>query len=131
MEVYGIFAKPAVGGNAGFIFSDVQDSKASKSRGSWGIYQASVKAGTNVSGARPLSPEEGFRPAVGIGRTIAWIIGGKEDALAERRLQLSSCPGRPVPVPDPRPPLSGNRQNNHRGILDELSALVLSVSRPW
>lgn len=83
VEIYGIFAKAAVGGNAQFIFSDVQDSKASKSREVVGIYQATVKAGGNVSARIRLSPEEGFRAGRQYRAHIAQLIGGKEVLLAE------------------------------------------------
>lgn len=88
VEVYGIFAKPALAGNAQFIFSDVQDSKAAKSREVVGIIQANVKAGISVSARVRLSTEEGFRPGRQYRLHIAQLIGGKEVLLAEGDLTL-------------------------------------------
>ncbi len=88
LEVYGIFAKPAHAGNAQFIFSDVQDSKASKSREVVGIYQATVKTGGNVSARVRLSTDEGFRAGRMYRAHIAQIIDGKEVLLAEGDFSL-------------------------------------------
>lgn len=83
LDVYGIFAKAALAGNAQFIFSDVADSNAAKHREVVGIYQSSVKAGSSVSARIRLSPEEGFRPGRQYRAHIAQIIAGKEIVLAE------------------------------------------------
>lgn len=88
VEVYGNFKKPALAGNAQFIFSDVQDSKASKNREVVGIYQATVKAGGSVSARVRLSTEEGFRAGRLYRAHIAQLIGGKEILLAEGDFQL-------------------------------------------
>lgn len=88
VDVYGSLKKPALAGNAQFIFSDVQDSKASKTREVVGTYQATVKAGSSVAARIRLSTEEGFRAGRAYHAQIVQLIGGKELLLAEGDFQL-------------------------------------------
>ncbi len=80
--------KPALAGTAQFIFSDVEESKSSKSRDVTALYQQTLKAVAGHSARARLSNDEGFRA----GRTyhvyIAQQVGGKEVVLAEGDFQL-------------------------------------------
>lgn len=88
VDLYGNLKKPALAGNAQFIFSDTQDSKASKTREVVGTYQATVKAGTTVAARIRLSTEEGFRGGRAYHAQVVQLIGGKEILLAEGDFQL-------------------------------------------
>lgn len=88
VEVYGNFKKPALAGNAQFIFVDAQDAQNAKTRDPVGVYQATVKAGGSVSARVRLSTEEGFRAGRSYKVLVAQIISGKEVLLAEGAFQL-------------------------------------------
>lgn len=88
VDVYGNFKKPALAGNAQFIFVDAIDAKTAKTRDPVGVYQSPVKAGGTVSARVRLSTEEGFRAGRPYKALIAQIIAGKEVILAEGDFQL-------------------------------------------
>lgn len=88
VDLFGNFKKPAIGGNAQFIFADAEESKAAKKREVTALYQVTVKPGNGVSARVRLSGDEGFR----VGRTyhvlVVQILGGKEVVLAEGSFAL-------------------------------------------
>lgn len=88
IDLYGSFKKPSLAGNAQFIFSDVEDSKASKAREVTAMYQLPIKAGGSVSARVHLSTEEGFRAGRTYRSHLVQLIGGKEVILAEGDFQL-------------------------------------------
>lgn len=88
IDLYGSFKKPSLAGNAQFIFSDVEDSKSSKSRVVTALYQMPVKAGGSVSARVHLSTDEGFRAGRTYRSHVVQLIGGKEVILAEGDFQL-------------------------------------------
>ena len=88
VELYGNLKKPALAGNAQFIFSDAVDSKASKTREVVGIYQSMIKPGSSVAARIRLSTEEGFRPGRTYHVQIVQLISAKEILLAESDFQL-------------------------------------------
>lgn len=88
VDLYGAFKTPALAGNAQFVFSDIQDSKASKARVVTAMYQIPIKAGGSVSTRVRLSPDEGFHAGRGYHAQIVQLISGKEVILAEGDFQL-------------------------------------------
>lgn len=88
VDLFGNLKKPAIAGNAQFIFSDAQDSKVSKSREVTSMLQAPLKAGSGVSARVRLSTEEGFRAGRLYHAQIVQILGGKEVVLAEGDFQI-------------------------------------------
>jgi hypothetical protein len=88
LDFFGNFKKPAIAGNAQFIFSDSADSKASKTREVTALYQANLKAGGSVSARVRLSSDEGFRAGRTYHALVVQLLGGKEAILAEGDFQL-------------------------------------------
>jgi hypothetical protein len=88
VDLYGNFKQPSLAGNAQVIFSDVDDSKASKSREITAMYQVTVKAAGSISARVRLSPDEGFRAGRSYHVQIAQLVGGKEEVRAEGSFQL-------------------------------------------
>lgn len=88
VDFYANFKKPALTGNAQFIFSDVVDSKAAKTREVTAMYQAPIKAGGSVSAKVRFSTEEGFRAGRIYHAQVVQLLGGKEAILAESDFQL-------------------------------------------
>ena len=88
IDFYGNFKKPAIAGNAQFIFSDSLASKESKSREVTTMYQANVKGTGSVSARVRLSTEEGFRAGRAYHTLVVQLIGGKEVILAEGDFHL-------------------------------------------
>ena len=87
-DFFANFKKPSLAGNAQFIFSDVQDSKAAKAREVTALYQATIKGGGSVSARVRFSKEEGFRVGRLYHAQVVQLLGGKEVILAEGDFQL-------------------------------------------
>lgn len=88
IDFFGNFKKPAVAGNAQFIFADALASKESKTREVTAMYQGNVKAGGGVSARVRLSSEEGFQAGRAYHALVVQLLGGKEVVLAEGDFQL-------------------------------------------
>ncbi|HRI53284.1 MAG TPA: hypothetical protein PLW65_24195 [Pseudomonadota bacterium] len=88
VDLYGNLKKPALAGNAQFVFSETPDPKVPKAREIVGTYQALVKAGTTVAARIRLSTEEGFRGGHTYHAQVVQIIDNKEVLLAESDFQL-------------------------------------------
>lgn len=88
VDIYGNFKKPAIPGNAQFIFSDLAESKASKKRDLTAMHQANLKAGNGVSARVRLSGDDGFRVGRAYKVLVVQILNGKEFILAESEFTL-------------------------------------------
>lgn len=88
LEVTGMLRRPAWGGNALFVFFDLDDPESLENRQFTALYQAPVKAGPKVAARVSLAPEDGFRPGHTYRVRIVQLINGKEVVLAETDVSL-------------------------------------------
>jgi hypothetical protein len=88
VEFAAALKKPALAGNALFIFYDEEDPEAVVEKQYTALYQTHVKAGRAVAARATLAPDDGFRAGHTYRLQIAQLVGGKELLLAEGELSL-------------------------------------------
>ena len=80
--------KPALKGNALFIFFDLEDPGCIENRQYTAFYQTPIKAGPKVAARVALSPDEGFRAGHTYRIRVIQLINGKEIVLTEGDVAL-------------------------------------------
>jgi len=80
--------RPALAGNAVFMFFDLDDSEALPNRQFTALYQTSVKAGKTLAVRATLQPSEGFRAGHTYRLRVVQLVAGKELLLAEGDVTL-------------------------------------------
>ncbi len=88
LELAGALKHPAWGGNALFIFFDLEDPNAIDNHEYTALYQAPLKAGKTLAARVALSPEEGFRAGHTYRMRVVQLINNKEMLLTEADLAL-------------------------------------------
>ena len=83
LEVAAQLKKPAVAGNALFVFFDLADPSSIKKQENVALFQATVRAGKALGAHLSLSNEYGFRPGHSYRLRIAQLLNGREVVLAE------------------------------------------------
>lgn len=87
VEIFGNFKKPALAGNAQFIFTDAAD-WTPKKRDMTSLLQIEIKSGNGVSARARLSGDDGFRAGHTYKVEIAQRIGTGEVILADGTFTL-------------------------------------------
>ena len=88
LELAGTLKRPAFGGNALFVFFDMEDANAIDNHEYTALYQAPLKAGKILAARMALSPDEGFRAGHTYRLRVVQLINGREMLLSESDLQL-------------------------------------------
>lgn len=88
LELDAYLAKPAVRGNAVFLFYDLADPRAMAAHEVTMMQQRSVLPGRAVAARVRLSPDDGFASGHGYRVQIVQLIGGKEMVLAQGEFAL-------------------------------------------
>ncbi|HEX9102915.1 MAG TPA: hypothetical protein VF997_11965 [Polyangia bacterium] len=88
LELTGTLKRPAWGGNALFLFFDLEDPDSIENRQFTALYQAPLKAGPKLAARVALSPEDGFRPGHTYRIRVVQLIAGKEIVLGETDVSL-------------------------------------------
>jgi hypothetical protein len=88
LELSASLRKPALKGNAMFIFFDLEDPHAVEERQTIALYQTPIKAGRALSAEIELLPREGFRAGHTYRLRIVQLVNGKEILLTESDFTL-------------------------------------------
>jgi hypothetical protein len=88
LELSASLRKPALKGNAIFLFFDLEDRHAVEERTTTALYQTQIKAGRSLSANIELLPREGFRAGHTYRLRIVQLVGGKEILLTESDFAL-------------------------------------------
>jgi hypothetical protein len=81
-------ARPAVKGNALFMFFDLDDPESLPNRQITALYQTDVKAGKSMAARLSLEPEDGFRAGHTYRLRVVQLLNGKEVPLVEGDVTL-------------------------------------------
>lgn len=88
VEARGRLARPALAGNAVFLFYDLDDKEAIAEGHVTHLLQGHLPRGNQLGVRLSLSPEDGFRAGHSYRMRVVQLLGGKEIVLAEGELTL-------------------------------------------
>lgn len=88
IEIDANLKRPAVPGNAVFVFYDLADARHTGERYVTAMYQAAIKAGNTLAARAQLYPEEGFHAGHAYRVQVSQILNNKEILLAQGDFEL-------------------------------------------